>query len=286
MKKWYKLDDIADFTNANNFFKLSATPTFDALATPIDIWTETDFEEVFEQQSEKSIYLKESEDAWAGFKSKYSAWIDRNKRFIADELAALFSKYNPIHNYNKHEEHSGDDTTTKTPDDWKKTVTETPDEFKRTETHKASQDYKLIDTQKPEEWEKTFETIGTDNDNKTATENKIIPFNGSSFANVNRSETVSSLRNKETQDGTFATEHTQQGERSIEVTEEGSRVTTEEQAGTFEDKTEYGHIIDISGNVGVTTTATMIREILALYDVDFVERWITRFFNKYCAYVR
>lgn len=286
-KVWYKLEDIEDFEHtAANFFKASYAPTLAENAATIDLWTDDDFKDVFDMQSEKSILLKETDDAWGSFKNKYSHWIARNGALIANEAYTLFMKYNPIHNYDRHEVHSGDDTATKTPDDWVLEVTETPDEWKRTETFVASNDYKSKDTQVPTQWEKTSETIGNDTDNAMGTENKVIPFDGTDFANVSKTLTVTSHREKETQSGTYAMEHTQEGTHGVEVTEEGKRTTTTEQKGTFEDKTEYGHIIDVSGNIGVTTTATMIREILDLYDHDFICRWLSRFFNAYCAYVR
>lgn len=371
MKKWYRLNEIADFENINNFFKATGTPTLEANLQAIDLWSEDDFEALFDDQSEKSIYLTESVAPWQGFKNKYTQWLNRNKNFIANELYTLLKKFNPIYNYDKHEVHSGDDTTTKTPEEWIQTRTETPDDWKRTETqtptnwqkentksytnyhetetetptnwentrtetptnwqkqidHSVSNGYKETESQKPTSWKKETQTEGTpETNNNTATRNQIIPFNGSDFANVSQSITVESKKVSETQSGTFDVERTQTGTKTdtetqtgtyqvteeqagtyerdrtktgtetdtetqsgtytVETTEEGSKVETIEQAGTMEDKTEYGHIIDVTGNIGVTTTAQMIAEVLNLYDTDFVKRWLMRFFNEYCYYVK
>ena len=114
-KQWYKLADIADFSNINNFFAAEGTPTFEANAQAIQLWSESQFEDVFDMNSEKSIYVAVTNDAWGSFKNKYTQWLNRNKNFIADELDALLRKYNPIYNYDRHEVYGGSDTVTKTP---------------------------------------------------------------------------------------------------------------------------------------------------------------------------
>lgn len=450
MKKFYKLEDIADFENINNFFSAAAAPTFSADAPEIQLWDEAQFEDIFEKHSEKSLYIKETSDPWGAFKNKYSQWKARNGRFIADELSALLQKYNPIHNYDRHEVHSGSDIQTKTPADWITTKTETPDNWKQTTTQKPTNwketqtqtptnwketetqtptNWKETETQTPTEWTetetktptnwqdesvKTFsnyhetetqtptnwettktdtptnwqktntetftnyhetetqtptnwqkETVQLDSANGEGTEHKIIPFNGSDFANVSADITQRSQNTKESQtgtyqtdkqlagtktntenqtgtyqtvtaqDGTFETDRTKSGtetdtvthsgtfvtetERTgtyetereqsgtfetervqtgifttetahsgtyeTEVATSGSRTEQTEQTGTFEDLMEYGKVVDVSGNIGVTTTAEMINQILKLYDVDFAERWITRFINSCCVYV-
>ena len=111
-KQWYKLEDIADFTNIHNFFAAEGTPTFETNAQAIQLWSESQFEDVFDMNSEKSIYVAVTNDPWGSFKNKYTQWLNRNKNFIADELDALLRKYNPIYNYDRHEVYGGSDTVT------------------------------------------------------------------------------------------------------------------------------------------------------------------------------
>lgn len=174
MKKFYKLDDIADFTNINNYFALVASPTLSEDETPPEytIWNEAEFEDIFDQVSERSIYIKETPDAWAKFKAMYKQWSDRNKGFIANEVDALLKKYNPIENYNSTEIHSGTDTKTQTPDEWMTTKTETPDNYKETTTQtptnwqkqntKSYTNYHETETQTPTNWETESEKTYTD----------------------------------------------------------------------------------------------------------------------------
>ena len=451
-KKFYKLEDISNFTGINNFFAATGTPTFVENATQISLWTEDNFEDIFDKQSGKSLYVKETADPWGAFKNKYTQWLARNSSFIANELYALLSKYNPIYNYDRHEVYSGSDTALKTPTDWVQTKTETPDNWKETttqtptnwkstetqtptnwkstetqtptnweeETVKSFDQYHETETQTPTDWEeetvksfdqyhetetqtptnwektdtqtptqwtntktdaytnytetdtqtptnwvKTTQTAGASGSNGESTQNQIIPYNGDDFANVSKTTTQRSQNVTETQGGTYQDQKTITGSKSLtetqsgtyqvtseqsgtyetdrtktgtetdtktqsgtyetdrtktgtetdtktqsgtyeteteqsgtyqtetqqtgtyqtEISTTGSRTETIEQEGTFEDKTTYGKKVDITGNIGVVSTVDMINQILALYDTDFVDRWITRFIDSCCAYV-
>lgn len=389
MKKFYKLEDIANFENINNYFAAVGTPTFSVDAQQINLWSESQFESIFDENTEKSFYCKETNDPWGAFKIKYTQWLGRNNSFIANELSALLSKYNPIYNYDRHEVSSGSDTELQTPDEWKdtkvitpdnwkSTTTQTPTNWKSTETQtptnwqdqnvksftdyhetetqtptnweqtvtqtptqwqKTSTDsftnYNETETERPTNWEKTTQTQGASGSNAEATENKIIPFDGNDWANVSKSVTQRDQNVKETQSGTFAHEKTisgtktntetqagtyqttteqdgtfetdriktgtetdtrtqtgtykteteQTGTYKTETAETGTKTETSEKSGTFESKTTYGKKLDISGNIGVLSTEDMIKQVIELYDTDFIKRWIVRFIDSVCVYV-
>ena len=86
MKKFYKLEDIANFENINNYFAAVGTPTFSVDAQQINLWSESQFESIFDENTEKSFYCKETNDPWGAFKIKYTQWLGRNNSFIANEL--------------------------------------------------------------------------------------------------------------------------------------------------------------------------------------------------------
>lgn len=431
MKKFYKLEDIANFENINNHFAAVGTPTFTVDAQQINLWNESQFESIFEENTEKSFYYKETNDPWGAFKIKYTQWLGRNSSFIANELSALLSKYNPIYNYDRHEVYSGNDTELQTPDEWKDTkvitptnwkttTTQTPTNWKSTETQtptnwqdqnvksytdyhetetqtptnwieeteksfdqyhetetqtptnweqtvtqtptlwqKTSTDtftnYNETETERPTNWEKTTQTQGASSSNGEATENRIIPYDGSDWANVSKSDTQRNQNLKETQSGTFAhektitgsktnteaqtgtyqtttaqdgtfetdrtktgtetdtktqsgtyetdrtktgtetdtrtqsgtytTETAQTGTYQTETAETGTKTETSEKSGTFENKTTYGKKLDVSGNIGVLSTEDMIKQVIELYDTDFIKRWIVRFIDSVCVYV-
>ena len=152
MKKFYKLEDIANFENINNHFAAVGTPTFSVDAQQINLWNESQFESIFEENTEKSFYYKETNDPWGAFKIKYTQWLGRNSSFIANELSALLSKYNPIYNYDRHEVYSGSDTELQTPDEWKDTKVITPNNWKSTTTQTPT-NWKSTETQKPTNWQ-------------------------------------------------------------------------------------------------------------------------------------
>lgn len=95
-------------------------------------------------------------------------------------------EYNPLENYNKLEEHTGDDTTTETPTDWKTTTTDTPTD-----------------------WETV--TTGELNDNGNQTSSSVYGFNSSSPVPVTSGETKEKSKITSEQKGTFKKETEQTG---------------------------------------------------------------------------
>ena len=288
-KVFYKLEDIEDFDNIQNFFAGQGTPTYKENAAPIDLWTEAQFEDVFEKQSGKSLFVKETSNPWGAFKNKYTQWMSRNSSFIANELSVLLEKFNPIYNYDRHEVYSGADTQLKTPDGWITTKTETPDNWKETTTQtpnnwketstqtptnwkstetqtptnwqeqntKAFTNYHETETQTPTNWEKTTQTQGASGSNAEATENQIIPYNGTDFANTSKSTTQRQQNVKETQGGTYETDKTITGTKSHTEAQAGTYQTTTGQAGTYEtDKTKTGTETDTKTQSGTYKTET------------------------------
>ena len=256
-KQWYKLSDIADFTNINNFFAAEGTPTFEANAQAIQLWSESQFEDVFDMNSEKSIYVAVTNDAWGSFKNKYTQWLNRNKNFIADELDALLRKYNPIYNYDRHEVYGGSDTVTKTPTNWVQTKTETPDNWKETVTQTPT-GWKQTETQTPTNWVKTNQTAGNSPTlNASASIEAVIPFDGTDFANVSKSSEQHSKMETETQAGTYETAKSITGSKTDTETQSGTYQTVTEQDGTYEtDKTVTGTKTDTETTSGTFQTET------------------------------
>lgn len=364
-KKFYKLEDIEDFDHTgSHYFDASFAPTMIENASDIDLWDTDTFKDIFDQVSERSILLKETSNPWGAFLNKYDQWIARNGNLIANEAYTLYSKYNPIHNYDRHEEYTGADTVTKTPTEWKETRTETPTNWKETTTEtpanwiktdeRSYTNYHETETETPTNWEKTEtqtptawkttdtdtftnytetdtqtptgwkkETKSTDALNPSEDFNKVVPFNGTALETVSgtlhfindteeqkgtfqdqktitgsktrASEQTGTFQTTESQAGTYERDTTKTGKETLteqqtgtfttERAESGTRTITSEQTGTFEDETSYGKIVDISGNIGTMTTGSMIKEIVELYDNDFISRWLYRFFDAYCVYV-
>ena len=280
-KKFQRIADFLDVPDKDLFTFNAESPVDGKFYT---IWNQADFFALTEiDHAEKSMLMPEiletDEQKQAYFKAVYDAWINRNGNYIAAQFGTLLSRYNPIENYDSKEEHSGVDLAVKTPKNWKETTehsvsadyketesrkpnqwkettdfkvsqdyketeSQKPNQWNETTTHSASNDYKSTDTQKPTTWEKTTETTGADSANMVATQNKIIPFNGSDFANVSRTETGTASKIKETQSGTFATEHTMTGNTSDTKTTSGTFDTEHTQTGTRTEETATSGTFD------------------------------------------
>ena len=258
MKKWYKIEDFFENEVGVSNFALSAQAPSDQQT--YTIWDQATFEEVTEEKFlERSIYIKETTAPFTKFKAIFAAWAARNGKFIANEWAALMKKYDPIENYHRTEEASGTDTETKTPTDWQ------------------------------------TETVGESLDNGTTANESIYPFNSSSAVPTVSRETTAKNKATTTQSGIFETSEEQAGTFETKKAQTGTFETTEEQAGTFETTKEttgtfatsmaHGKKIETFGNIGVTTTQMMIESSLKLYERDFIEGWITRFYDSCSMYI-
>lgn len=327
-KKFYKLEEIADFTGINNYFQPTVRPSAytEEIQPEFTPWTEADFEEYFEKVNEKSLYITETADPWGKFKQLFTNWMARNGSMIGNQIYALMKKYNPLENYNRLEQHSGTDTSTKKPENWKTEKTENPGTFKETVTQKPTNwetsetqtptnwqatdtksftNRKDVDTQKPDQWKKETKQLNDQHQNESSTVHGVVPFNGNDFLDTSRDVTGTtsditeeqtgtfenskeyqgSETNTHSQAGTYQTTTSQSGTFATETSATGTRSETTEQSGTFADELEHGHKIETSGNIGVLSSQDMIKQTIELYDVDFAERWLKRFFDSCCVYV-
>ena len=77
-----------------------------------------------------------------------------NKVNWIKQYNTLLFEYNPIENYSMVETHTGSDTVTDTPTNWKETETQTPTNWKETETQTPT-NWKETETQTPTNWKET-----------------------------------------------------------------------------------------------------------------------------------
>ena len=204
----------------------------------------------------------------------------------AREYQVLLAEYDPIENYSMVETHSGSDTRTETPEDWKKTETQTPNQWTSTETQTPTDwketktdtptDWKETETQTPTNWTETTE--GLQADNVADAENSVYAFNSSDPVKISESEAKTSSKSEVERTGTYETETERTGTYETEVertgtfetatSQTGTFETTSEQTGTYESKTEYDTELTRSGNIGVTTSVQMLRD-----HADFWSTW-------------
>lgn len=214
-----------------------------------------------------------------------------NRRNWVKQYETMLLEYNPIENYNMVETHTGSDTKTDTPDDWKETSTQTPTDWKNTETQTPT-DWKETETKTPTNWTETETQTPTDwvetteglkADNEANTENKTFAFNSASNdpvpvsqsqADTNAKTTVERTGTFETSketSGTFETEVEKTGTYKTETEQSGTYKTETERTGSFESKTEYDTELTRSGNIGVTTSQQMIESERSLWVWNFFQ---------------
>ena len=239
------------------------------------------------------------------------------------QYQTMLFEYNPIENYRMIETHTGSDTKTDTPDDWKETTTQTPTNWKSTETQtptdwketetrtptdwkdtetKTPTNWKETETQTPTDWIETTEGLKADNTAHTA--NSIYAFNSTtdpapvsesdaetdSKTTVERTgtfetekETSGTFQTEVSHTGTFETETKRTGTFETETEQTGTFETKTEHTGTFESKTEYDTELQRSGNIGVTTSQQMIESERQLWTWNFFQNVVFKDITKMLA---
>ena len=184
------------------------------------------------------------------------------------EYAVLAAEYDPIQNYSMIETHTGTDTHTDTPSNWKQTETQTPTNWKSTETQTPNEWVKT-DTQTPTDWKET--TLGLKADNEAEAENKIYAFNSATAVPVSESNSTTSSKSETSRTGTYETTSEQAGTYETETEQSGTFKTETEHTGTYEKEIEYDTELHRSGNIGVTTSQQMIQSEIDLWKWNFFQ---------------
>lgn len=184
--------------------------------------------------------------------------------------AVQSAEYNPIENYSMTETHSGSDTKTDTPTNWKDTETKTPTNWKETKEHKTGQSgYSETETQTPEDWKRTTESNKADNISDTTT--SVYGFNSTDPVPSANTQTELDSKSTEEQSGTFETKKEIEGSLIDETSQTGTFKTETEKSGTYESETVYDTTLTRSGNIGVTTSQQMIQSEIELWQWLFFE---------------
>ena len=222
----------------------------------------------------------------------------------ANQYNTLFFEYNPIENYSMVETHSGSDTTTDTPTNWKDTQTQTPTNWTQTETQTPTNwketetqtptNWKEIETQTPTNWTETrTESVGEDGytetetqtptdwtetttglqaDNQADADNSIYAFNSASAVKVSESTSKVSSKSETERTGTFETAKTIEGEKITDTVRTGTYETEKETSGTFETETErtgtYQTQTQTTGTYKTENEKTGTYEKETIYDTE------------------
>lgn len=217
------------------------------------------------------IINKADDDLTSEYKTQVISAIYSIYKNKWDRLYTIQSaEYNPIENYSMVEEHTGTDTKTDTPTNWKDTETKTPTNWKETKEHKPGvSGYSETETQTPDEWKRVTESDKADNISDTET--SVYGFNSTTAVPSAKTKTELDSKSTEEQQGTYETKKEIEGSLIDETSQTGTFKTETEKSGTYESETEYNTTLTRSGNIGVTTSQQMIQSEIELWQWLFFE---------------
>lgn len=286
---------IEDFLLDQEYLKISGysknevvpengTPTEIVLADHSEV-----YRELMYQYGERAILIRDTETALTVFTNLFTDWVERRGDDIATLVDAYQRVYNPIENYDRTDEHSGNDTdletpdplgryhkTTQTPTNWKTSVEQKPTNWKTEETEAPGDSgWKTLEKENKQE--------GADAGSTTV--NKVVPFNqpgtehevsssATTLNNQKETSTIGSLKNTTEQSGTYTTDTTQSG----------SFETKDELVGTLENKRTYNSQLHSHGNIGTQSAQDLIEKEYRVRMVDLLKTVVLEFINEYTVY--
>lgn len=181
-------------------------------------------------------------------KQAIGAWSRKNQLELKRIYEALTAEYNPIYNYDRHEEITdGENRTLETSNSAGHTAKDTPD-FTDTLTNnlkdKITNDFEVTTSQ-------TVDGV---------TEHKISADNSGSYQEESK-DIIDNGTTKESNDGTITTDKTGNAtNRTAGTTQnlvESSNATSKDV-----EKRDNSHTAHIYGNIGVTTSSQMVTEVV------------------------
>lgn len=199
-------------------------------------------------------------DEYTGFFAKWQMYINYKLPDFLKAYVAMYSNYNPLENFSKHE--NGVETII----DGDTTHTHTPDAEHNTKTTATSYDY-------------TVENI-QDAANKPTTEHYVSTFDGvEKLESKNISQGKTTTNNKTNND----TEQTTTDDLKYVDTESHTTVTTTWNGTSYTADKIKGYKNDISGLNGVTNQK-LILDSLELAKHSLIYSFICEFISKYTFY--
>lgn len=247
------------------------------------------YRELMYQYGERSILIRDTETALTVFTNLFTDWVERRGDDIATLVDAYQRVYNPIENYDRTDEHSGNDTDLETPDPlgrYHKT-TQTPTGWK-TETTQEPTGWKTEETQEPTNWTVTEKDNrqGAEGDPEYATlgVTKVVPFTGGNAVTVSENETHTNTEKTTQQSGSFKTTNEQKGSFKTTDEQKGSFETKDELVGTLENKRTYNSQLHSHGNIGTASAQDLIEKEYRVRMVDLLKTVVLEFINEYTVY--
>lgn len=285
---------IEDFLLDQNYLKISGYSKNEEIpeggsATEIVLADHSEvYRELMYEYGERMILVRDTETALTVFTNLFTDWVNRRGDDIATLVDAYQRIYNPIENYDRYDEHTGDDTDLETPDPlgrYHKT-TQTPTNWKSSVEQKPA-NWQTVETEAPGQggWKITEKENKQDGANAAGeTVNKVVPFGRAIPVTVSTAENnVASEKETETL-GSLSTTTTQSGTFTTDTTQSGSFETKDELVGTLENKRSYNSTLHAHGNIGTASAQDLIEKEYKVRMVDLLKTVILEFINDYTVY--
>lgn len=226
----------------------------------------------------EKYFLYYGNQPFSSFKSLFSNWVVHNQQSVNILTRALYTRYNPLENYDKYSEikteYDGAEktemlkgsTSTTTEEGWEKNELKRSGKEKTT-NHIGSVDSHSTNSSSPYDGvDSSGEPIWKGTDKTDTTTNQLD--NDTSTVEYGAENSVRSDENMRT----FS------DDRATKVTGSGKDTDTKSFIDREDTVTEHTH-----GNIGVLTPAGMISQELQIRLKDLSSRLMETFINEYCT---
>lgn len=233
------------------------------------------------------------------FKIIFSAWNESRYAEWARIWEAMRENYDPLHNYDRHEEYTtrtvGNDSTSG------QSATETRSDSESTENRNVKRDLLENDDETiTGSISETTQHTGTVTDSGTShqqTDTSVAGFNSGSLTSKDRTVTDGTTGSTRTDaltdaltgsNSTTSERERTEGEETVTrgaVTNELTGSESETNSTDFETDRTTTHTAHLYGNIGVTTSAQMLEGEIDIRSNDFYKIYITEFRRRFCLLV-
>lgn len=228
---------------------------FDGVVFPAGINKQMAIDEILTRSAEFEVIYPEL----PFFKAMVNHWAGKHYRTFEKWVEGLAAEFDPLSNYDRYEEYEDEKKgTQKSGKDSTQTVANSSNAVTGTSGSRSGSN---------------SETTASD----STTENTVSAFDSSSYE----------PKDKQEQDGTTGSSSISSETSGVNSASMGTSntQTTDKETGTGESSETIKHKAHLYGNIGVTTSAQMLREFLDVERFNIYENIADLFIDEFCIMV-
>lgn len=228
---------------------------FDGVVFPAGIDKQMAINEILVRSGEFEVLYTEL----PFFKAMVNHWASKHYRTFEKWVEGLAAKFDPLYNYDRYEEYEDEKKgTQKSGKDSTQTVANSSNAITGTQGSRSG-------------------TNGETVTNDGTTENTVSAFDSSSYE----------PKDKQEQDSTQASSSISSEASGVNSASVGTSntQTTDKETGTGESSETIKHTAHLYGNIGVTTSAQMLKEFLDVERFNIYENIADIFIDEFCIAV-